>query len=758
MSTSPCFAARWSRSWARAVAERPRLLNCLSGLDVIDGGTIKIAGRDLKDLTDNQRTDFRAREMGFVFQTYNLLPVLTGIENVELPMLVGGVKPSLARKRAQEAVEMVGVGEWAGHRPAEMSGGQRQRFTIARALATKPSIVWADEPTGALDTETSAGIMDLMVQLNRQNDQTFVWVTHSEEVGALAQRMIRMRDGLIVSDVKEATSAMDGPRRRILWPRAARGSIEHLFRNPSPHRGRCGSPWRWPRYLLGLLLFAAFNRVLLKMALRNIPRRRAQTVLILFGLDARDAHHHGIAFRRRHVELLACRRSSSARSAASTRRSRVTRSTGAVQGASTADSEFFSEAQAADVIARSKKDSNVAAAAGVIAASGSMIDTTTSQSSSENVAIFGVPADFGRVWGQLHSSSGANLDVATLGSQRCVRRRLAGQHAERARGRYAPALRRRSPDDRDDSRSARHRGQPEHRRPRSDRQLGPDAARPPCGPSCSAQAATTSSSSTTAARAALTTSDRRAAIGDEVTQHFRVEFTDPQAAADLFAFLSTPGYQGAGQEDPRPGVVSRSHTELQRPAAGGAEQARRDRRVQGAGGQPFRRARDEPGCVSSSGRRRSRRGECRACRSCSLLVGVLQVDTPAATELKALLQQPDVRATSRIAGDFATRRQPGGADRDRPCAGLDQPGVSPDFKATVGNPAFQAQLGRLIEAIAPVGAGALQRHRRTARPLRLLGLQGRRRDVRAAGRPLHHRAPCWASASSRSRSACCSSS
>jgi putative ABC transport system ATP-binding protein len=176
------------------------LLNCLSGLDTIDRGTVRIAGHDLKDLTDNQRTDFRARHMGFVFQTYNLLPVLTGIENVELPMLVAGVKTSLARKRAQEAVDMVNVGPWSRHRPAEMSGGQRQRFTIARALATKPDIVWADEPTGALDTETSAGIMQLMVDLNQQNLLTFVWVTHSEEVGALAKRLIRMRDGLIVSD------------------------------------------------------------------------------------------------------------------------------------------------------------------------------------------------------------------------------------------------------------------------------------------------------------------------------------------------------------------------------------------------------------------------------------------------------------------------------------------------------------------------------------------------------------------------------
>src|SRR5690348_16875978 len=170
------------------------LLNCLSGLDRVTSGTIKIAGRDIRGLSDRELTAFRAREMGFVFQTYNLLPVLNGLENVELPLLISGVSPKEARKRARASIEQVGVLNWARHRPAEMSGGQCQRFAVARALATAPSIVWADEPTGALDSVTSQEIIDLMLRLNRAHGLTFVWVTHAQDVACQAARLIEMRD------------------------------------------------------------------------------------------------------------------------------------------------------------------------------------------------------------------------------------------------------------------------------------------------------------------------------------------------------------------------------------------------------------------------------------------------------------------------------------------------------------------------------------------------------------------------------------
>ncbi len=142
------------------------LLNCLSGLDDVSEGTIWIEGEDIAKMSDHRRTDYRARRMGFVFQVYNLLPVLSAIENVEMPLLVAGTNPKRARAMAENALETVGLADWAKHRPAELSGGQRQRVTVARSLVNEPAIIWADEPTGALDSSTAQEIMDLLIKLN----------------------------------------------------------------------------------------------------------------------------------------------------------------------------------------------------------------------------------------------------------------------------------------------------------------------------------------------------------------------------------------------------------------------------------------------------------------------------------------------------------------------------------------------------------------------------------------------------------------
>ena len=176
------------------------LLNCASGLDDIDTGKVIIEGVELHKMPDNMRTEYRARRMGFVFQLYNLLPVLTSVENIELPLLVSGVSPSRSRKTALEVLDMVGLAEVADRKPAELSGGQRQRITIARALVNQPAIIWADEPTGDLDSETATEIVDLLCRLNKENHQTFVLVTHSRDVAERADRIVRMRDGLIVEE------------------------------------------------------------------------------------------------------------------------------------------------------------------------------------------------------------------------------------------------------------------------------------------------------------------------------------------------------------------------------------------------------------------------------------------------------------------------------------------------------------------------------------------------------------------------------
>ncbi len=174
------------------------LLNTLSGIDDITDGEVEIDGQSIHDLSDKKRTRFRAEKMGFIFQSFNLLPVLSAAENVELPLLMAGEKLGIARVRANDALVLAGLEDQVRKRPAEMSGGQQQRVTIARALVNNPAIVWADEPTANLDNETSAQVMDLLCRLNEENGQTFVVVTH--DPGARAGRILRMRDGVIECD------------------------------------------------------------------------------------------------------------------------------------------------------------------------------------------------------------------------------------------------------------------------------------------------------------------------------------------------------------------------------------------------------------------------------------------------------------------------------------------------------------------------------------------------------------------------------
>jgi putative ABC transport system ATP-binding protein len=176
------------------------LLNCLSGLDAIDAGEIVIEGTPLSAMSDAARTDYRARRMGFVFQFYNLLPVLTAVENVELPLLVARERAGRARRRALGALELVGVADRAGHVPDKLSGGERQRVTIARALVNDPAIVWADEPTGDLDSENAQEIVGLMRTLNRERGLSFLIVTHDISVGRSTDRIVRMLDGRIVEE------------------------------------------------------------------------------------------------------------------------------------------------------------------------------------------------------------------------------------------------------------------------------------------------------------------------------------------------------------------------------------------------------------------------------------------------------------------------------------------------------------------------------------------------------------------------------
>jgi putative ABC transport system ATP-binding protein len=190
------------------------LLNCLSGLDDIDRGRVVVQGRDLFAMKDAERTEHRAQSMGFIFQAFNLIPVFSAAENVELPLLLVGTTPAEARARAVAMLERVGLGHRIDHRPAEMSGGEQQRVTIARALVGHPAIIWADEPTGNLDSAMAVEIMDLLCELNERDGQTIVLVTHDPTIGARAGRLIRMRDGRLVDDSTQRVRLEDAALAR----------------------------------------------------------------------------------------------------------------------------------------------------------------------------------------------------------------------------------------------------------------------------------------------------------------------------------------------------------------------------------------------------------------------------------------------------------------------------------------------------------------------------------------------------------------
>ncbi|HUR62800.1 MAG TPA: ABC transporter ATP-binding protein [Candidatus Thermoplasmatota archaeon] len=190
------------------------LLNCLSGLDTVDAGRIVLEGKDLARLSDRKRTRHRGERVGFVFQSFHLVPVLSALQNVQLPLELRGMAKAEARQRSLEALDAVGVADQKDKLPLEMSGGQQQRVAIARALAHEPAVVFADEPTGNLDTHTGAEVLDLFQALNQEQGATFLVVTHDERVAARATRVVHMDSGAIVRDERRAAPASRKPAGR----------------------------------------------------------------------------------------------------------------------------------------------------------------------------------------------------------------------------------------------------------------------------------------------------------------------------------------------------------------------------------------------------------------------------------------------------------------------------------------------------------------------------------------------------------------
>jgi putative ABC transport system ATP-binding protein len=174
-------------------------LNCFSGLDDITKGSVKLEGVDLASMDDRAKSEYRAKRVGFVFQAYNLLPVLSATENVEMPLLIAGVPGKEARERSRKILTDLGLGERLDRRPSELSGGQQQRVSLARALVGHPAIVWADEPTGNLDQADAQHVTQLLRTLNQTYQQTIVIVTHDASVASACDRTVRMSDGQIIA-------------------------------------------------------------------------------------------------------------------------------------------------------------------------------------------------------------------------------------------------------------------------------------------------------------------------------------------------------------------------------------------------------------------------------------------------------------------------------------------------------------------------------------------------------------------------------
>lgn len=176
------------------------LLNLIGGLDTPTDGSIQVDGKTISALTGTERSDLRRDRIGFIFQSYNLVPVLTARENTEFVMMLQGVPPKERRERADATLASVGLAGMEGRRPGELSGGQQQRVAVARAIATQPAIVLADEPTANLDSETKAELIELMRRLNEEQGVTFLFSTHDPEIIQAARRVIRLRDGKIETD------------------------------------------------------------------------------------------------------------------------------------------------------------------------------------------------------------------------------------------------------------------------------------------------------------------------------------------------------------------------------------------------------------------------------------------------------------------------------------------------------------------------------------------------------------------------------